>query len=111
MLESLFGNSVIEKILFFLLINDKCFPSQLKTVFSSPLYSFQRALTRLEKGGIIVSHREGKTLIYQFNPLFPFISELKAFLKKAYEFFPAEIQEKYYDPTTRKRPRRQGKPL
>jgi hypothetical protein len=111
MLESLFGNPVIEKVLFFLITNDKCYPSQLKGTFQTPLYSFQRALGRLEKGGVIVSHREGKTLIYQFNPRYPFLNELKAFLIKAYEFFPEEIREKYYEPITRKRPRRQGKLL
>lgn len=111
MMESLFGNPVIEKVLFFLLVNEKSYPSQLKNTFQMPLYSFQRALGRLEKGGIIVSHREGKTLIYQFNPRYPFLNELKAFLQKAYEFFPPELREKYYEPIARKRPRRQGKPL
>lgn len=111
MLESLFGNPVIEKILFFLIANEKCYPSQLKNTFQSPLYSFQRAFARLEKGGIIMSYKEGKTLIYQFNPRYPFLSELKAFLQKAYEFFPEEVKEKYYEPISRKRPRRQGKPL
>lgn len=111
MLEYLFGNPVIEKILFFLNVNEKCYPSQLRQVFKTPLYSFQKALSRLEKGGVIVSHREGKTLMYQFNPRYPFLNELKAFLQKAYEFFPEEFKEKYYEPLTRKRPRRQGKPL
>lgn len=111
MLESLFGNPVIEKVLFFLIVNEKCYPSQLKSTFQSPLYSFQRALSRLEKGGIIVSHREGKTLIYQFNPRYPFLIEFKAFLLKSYTFLPPEIREKYYEPITRKRPRRRGKPL
>lgn len=111
MLEYLFGNPVIEKVLFYLHANKKCYPSQLKEVFQTPLYSFQRALGRLEKGGVIVSHREGKTLIYQFNPRYPFLNELESFLDKAYEFFPKEIREKYYEPVTRKRPRRVGKPL
>ena len=111
MLESLFGTPIIEKILFYLLINEKSYPSQLKNIFQSPLYSFQKALERLEKGGIVVSHREGKTLIYQFNPRYPFLTELKSFLQKAYEFFPEKIKEKYYDLNTRKRPRRRGKPL
>lgn len=111
MLEYLFGNPVIEKVLFFLITNEKCYPSQLRKVFQTPLYSFQRALGRLENGGVIVSHREGKTLIYQFNPRYPFLTELKAFLKKAYDFFPEEIKEKFYEPITRKRPRRLGKPL
>lgn len=49
MLESLFGNPVIEKVLFFLIANEKCYPSQLREAFQTPLYSFQRALG-LEKG-------------------------------------------------------------
>lgn len=111
MLEYLFGNPVIEKILFYLVVNQKCYPSQLKKVFQTPLYSFQRALGRLERGGVIVSHKEGKTLIYQFNPRYPFLNELEYFLEKAYKFFPADIRQKYYEPIERKRPRCQGKPL
>lgn len=111
MLEYLFNNPVIEKILFFLLTNQKCYPFQLKQVFSAPLYSFQRALARLEKGGVIVSHREGKTLIYEFNPRYPFLDPLKSFLNKAYTFLPPDVRQKYYEPISRKRPRRQGKPL
>lgn len=111
MLESLFGSPIIEKILFFLIVNKKCYPSQLREAFQNPLYSFQRALARLEKGGVVVSYREGKTLVYQFNPRYPFLPELQAFLSKAYSFFPEDIREKYYEPIVRKRPRRQGKPL
>jgi hypothetical protein len=111
MLESLFGSIVIEKVLFYLQINQKCYASQLKEVFQTPLYSFQKALERLERGGIIVSYTEGKTRIYEFNPRYPFLEELKSFLKKAYDFFPENIREKYYEPAVRKRPRRQGKPL
>lgn len=59
------------------------------------------ALARLELGGIIVSHKEGKTLMYQFNPRYPFLDELKAFLGKAYTFLPEEIQQKYYEPMRR----------
>lgn len=111
MLESLFGNAVIEKVLFFLITNEECYPSQLKKVFQSSLFSFQRELGRLERGGVIFSHRKGKTLLYQFNPRYPFLKELKALLEKAYDGFPQDIREKYYEPLTRKRPRGQGKPI
>lgn len=111
MLESLFGTPIIEKILFFLIMNKKCYPSQLRETFNNPLFSFQRALARLEKGGVVVSYKEGKTLVYQFNPRYPFLPELKAFLHKAYAFFPDDIREEYYEPVIRKRPRRHGKPL
>lgn len=111
MLETLFGNPIIEKVLFYLLVNQKCYPSLLKKVFQSPLYSFQRALMRLEKGGVVVRSMEGKTSMYQFNPRYPFLEELKIFLLKAYESFPEEFRERYYEPIIRTRPRRQGKPL
>ena len=111
MLEHLFGNPVIEKILFYLLVNQKSYPSQLKRVFQIPLYSFQKALGRLEKGGIIVSHKEGKTVVYQLNPRYPFLEELENFLQKAYDSFPEEFRHKYYESIVRTRPRRQGKPL
>lgn len=111
MIEYLVGSPVIEKILFYILLNQKCYPSELKRIFNTPLYSFQRSLQKLEKGGVIFSYKVGKTLVYEFNPRYPFLNELIAFLQKAYSFFPDDIREKYYEPMTRKRPRRQGKPL
>ncbi|PIS03396.1 MAG: ArsR family transcriptional regulator [Chlamydiae bacterium CG10_big_fil_rev_8_21_14_0_10_42_34] len=111
MLEAIFGAKVIEKILFFLLINERCYGSQLSRSFDEALTPFQKGLDRLEAGGIIVSFVEGKTRIYQFNPRYPFLSELKAFLLKSYEFLPSEFKERFYQPKIRKRPRRKGKPL
>ena len=111
MLEYLFGSQILEKILFFLLKNERCYASQLKTVFDQPLFSFQRALARLEKGGVLISKREGKNLIYEINPRYPFLEELVNLLKKGYDFLPQVIKEKYYEPLIRKRPRRSGKPL
>lgn len=43
MLENLFGNPVIEKVLFYLLVNKKCYLSQLKTGFQVSLYRFLEA--------------------------------------------------------------------
>ena len=93
MLENLFGNAVIEKILFFLLKNEKTYPSQLCQIFEIQLFSSQKAFERLEKGGIVVSHTEGRTRIYQFNPRYPMLKELKIFLEKAYDFLPQELME------------------
>ncbi len=111
MLEKLFGNPVIEKILFYLLINEQSYASELKEVFDIPLYSIQMALARLEKGGIIVRQAKGKTQLYQFNPRYPVLNELKVFLKKAYSFLPEEYKYKLYEFPVRRRPRRKGKPL
>ncbi len=111
MLEKLFGNVVIEKILFYLLANGKGYATELKKQLKIPLYSVQIALTRLEQGGILVRQAQGKTQVYQYNPRYPFLDELYRFLEKAYRALPEEIRESLYEPIVRKRPRRKGKPL
>jgi hypothetical protein len=111
MLEKLFGNASIEKILFYVLINHETYSLELSKIFNVPLYSIQKALERLESGGILASILKGKTRMYRFNPRYPFLKELRAFLKRAYAFLPEEQKIKYYEAPIRKRPRRKGKPL
>jgi hypothetical protein len=111
MLEKLFGGKNIEKIFFFLLINQRCYGHQLSKTFNQSVSPFQKTLDRLERGGIIVSFLEGKTRMYQFNPRYPFLNELKKFISKSYEFLPQEQKDKYYEPSIRKRPRKRGKSL
>ncbi|HEY5235066.1 MAG TPA: winged helix-turn-helix domain-containing protein [Rhabdochlamydiaceae bacterium] len=111
MLEKLFGNVVIEKVLFFILENQKSYASEIKEALSIPLYSVQIALSRLEEGGILVRQPMGKTQVYQFNPRYPFLNELQAFLKKALSALPEAMRIKLYESPVRKRPRRKGKPL
>ncbi|MCB1082493.1 MAG: winged helix-turn-helix transcriptional regulator [Chlamydiia bacterium] len=111
MLESIFGSKTVEKILFYLLKNEKAYGFQLSKTFQESLSPFQKGLDRLETGGIIVSFQEGKTVVYRFNPRYPFLKELMLFLEKAYRFLPQEFKERYYEQKLRKRPRRKGKPL
>lgn len=84
MLESLCGNKNVQKILLFLLVNGKCYGTQLQRALGSPLTPLQKALLRLERGGIILSEYEGKTRLYQFDPSYPLLPELQQLLKKAY---------------------------
>lgn len=111
MFELLFGGKNIEKILFFLLINKRCYGRELSSIFQQSVSPIQKALDRLEEGGIIVSFLEGKTRVYQFNKRYAFLKELKMLLEKAYIFLPKEFKDKYYDRKIRKRPRRRKKPL
>jgi len=111
MLESLFGNETIERVLFFLLRNESCYALQLKKQFGTALSPLQQALLRLEKGGILVSRLVGKTRVFQFNPRYHFRQELCSFLERAYTTLPIEMKKKYYESPERKRPRRTGKPL
>lgn len=96
MLEAICGNKNIQKILIFLFVNGKCYGTQLHRLLKTPLTPLQKALMRLEKGGLIISYLEGKTRIYQFNPAFPLLEELEILLKKAYTLLPAPEKKSYY---------------
>jgi hypothetical protein len=96
MLEALCGNKTIEKILIFLFVNGKCYGTQLHRQLKTALTPIQKGLDRLEKGGVLLSHYEGKTRLYQFNPGYPLINELEPLLKKAYTLLSPDIKKNYY---------------
>jgi hypothetical protein len=99
--HALFGNPNIEKILIFLLVNEKCYATQLSSCLGGALTPMQQALQRLEKGGIVTSSLEGKTRLFRFNPHYPFLRELQALLKQGYHHLPLHDQQAYYCPQGR----------
>lgn len=96
MFEVLFGNKNVEKILIFLFVSGRCYGAQLQRIFNTPLTPLQKVLIRLEKGGLICSHYEGKTRIYRFNQAFPLLADLEHLLEKAYTLLPAHEKKLYY---------------
>ena len=109
MLESLLGNSTIEKILLFLETYGQGYPKKVSRTFGISVNGIQQQLKRLEDGGIVVSSLEGRTRLYRFNPRYPFLKELKALLRRAMEFLSEKEIERYY--RNRTRPRKKGKTL
>lgn len=107
MLEFIFGNRTMEKILLFFERYQQGYPSEIAQLFKIPIFSVQNQLKRLENGGILVSKLYGKVRIYQFNPQYPFLKELRALLAKAISVLPPEEIDKFY--MRRTRPRRTGK--
>ena len=95
MLEALFGNKNVMRVLLFLFVNSKCYGTELAMLFKAPLTPLQKALQRLEKGGILTSYYQGKTRIYEFSPTFTLMEELEQLLKKAYTHLPPQ-EKKYY---------------
>lgn len=96
MLEVLCGNKNVQRILIFLFVNGKSYGTQMHRLLNTPLTPLQKALNRLEMGGLIMSHCEGKTRLYQFNPAYPLMSELEQLLRKAYTLLPAHQKKDYY---------------
>jgi hypothetical protein len=109
MLEYLFANKNVEKILMYLCLHGKANATGLKHCFHSALDPIQKTLRKLEEGGLLVSFLEGKTRVFQWNPRYSFLNEIQALAKKAYNFLPIEIQKTIYQSTKRKRPSKTGK--
>ncbi|MCP5505274.1 MAG: hypothetical protein H7A38_00125 [Chlamydiales bacterium] len=95
MIKHLFGNQNIEHVLFFLFVNEKCYGAQLQTLLNLPLTPIQRALSHLEKNGIICSTLIGKKRLYEFNSIHPLRWEIESLLKKAYTLLPPERKKLY----------------
>jgi predicted ArsR family transcriptional regulator len=107
-LEALFGNRNIERVLFYLLRNGEAYPSGMALALGSTITPIQRQLARLEAGNVVASRLVGRTRVYQINPRYAFKRELEAFLEKAFQSLPDAQARKIY--ASRSRPRRSGKP-
>jgi predicted transcriptional regulator len=100
MLSALMGSKNVERILLFLLINEKCYGMQLHRLLNTPLTPIQKGFSKLEKAGVVQSLYEGKTRYYRFNPMYPLKKELEGLLRKAYELLPVQVKRGYYIPET-----------
>lgn len=109
MIEVLLGSEYAEKVLVFLSVRGKGYPSEIAAFFDADLATIQNQLKKFEDGGVVVSFRSGRTRVYEFNPAYPFLTELMALLNKALLFYPPEEVERLK--MNRRRPRRTGKPL
>ncbi|MBC8335954.1 MAG: ArsR family transcriptional regulator [Anaerolineales bacterium] len=109
MLMPLLGSINAERVLIYILARNDGYARKIARFFDSDPDSIQKQLVKLENGSVLVSKVVGRTRLYQFNPRYPFLTELKGLLEKAYSFYPEEIREKLS--MDRRRPRRREKPL
>lgn len=109
MLEPIFGSRCREQVLQFILANNNGYATQIAKFYKITVDPVQKQLDRLELGGILISQKFGKTIVYSFNPRYAFLDELKSILLKAKEFYKPELKESLSN--IRKRPRRKEKPL
>lgn len=95
MLQGVFGSKSVARILLFLFVNERCYATQIHSLLEGALTPIQKALLRLEKEGILVSHYEGKQRIYEFNSNYPLRQELELLLKKSYTLLSSQEKKCY----------------
>ena len=109
LLKALFGSDSAVKTLLFIENYNEGFCAEISKTYGVSASMIQKQLDKFEDGGVLSSKMVGRSRLYQFNPRFYYLNELKTLLNKALDSLSEEEIKKYY--RNRKRPRRKGKPL
>ena len=109
MLEPIVGSKSSEQVFVFLVARETGYATEIARFFDADLYAIQRQLERLDNAEVLVSRKVGRTRVYQFNPRYPFLYELRSLLEKALSYYPDEVKESLV--MNRRRPRKRDKPL
>jgi hypothetical protein len=109
MLAKLLGGETAEKVLIYMTVYEEGYARQISRLFGIAFDPVNKQLKKMEDAGILVGIMKGRTKMFSWNPRYPFLAELKALFKKAYEYLPEEEKEKYYQQRTR--PRKSDKKL
>lgn len=109
MLEAIFGSKSAERVLFYIFAREKGYATEIAKFYAADLSPIQKQLSRLERDGLLICRSVGRTKLYEFNPRYVFLSEVKALLAKAVTYLPEEVRESLT--MYRARPRKSGKPL
>lgn len=109
MLEPIVGSKSSEQVFIFLVARDEGYATEIARFFDADIYAIQKQLERLENSDVLVSKKVGRTRLYQFNPRYPFLNELKDLLERVLSFYPEAIKEALV--MNRRRPRKKDKPL
>ncbi len=106
--SSPFGSATRTSALIALDLLETSYPRELARVLELPLFGVQRALSGLEKDGLVAGRLAGRTRLYRLNPRYFALRELRTFLARLAE--PEEaLRTRVED--LRRRPRRAGKRL
>jgi len=109
MIEPILGSKSCEQVFVFLAARDEGYATEIARFFDADLYAIQNQLERLEGADVLISKKVGRTRVYQFNPRYPFLEELRNLLTKVLSFYPEDIKESLL--MNRRRPRKKDKPL
>ena len=109
MIEPIVGSKSSEQVFIFLIARNEGYATEIAKFFGADLYAIQKQLARLENSEVLFSKKIGRTRVYQFNPRYPFLEELKGLLERVLSFYPSDIQENLV--MNRRRPRKKDKPL
>ena len=104
MLKTILGSLSSERTLIFILARDAGYGAEIARFYGTAVNAIQQQLEKFENGEVLVSQNVGRTVVYSFNPRYPFVKPLKELLTQALSFYPQEEQDRLQ--IYRRRPRR-----
>lgn len=108
-MKPILGSVNSERVLLYIMARGRGYAREIARFFDADPDSIQKQLAKFEQGGVLVTRQVGRTVLYEFNPRYPFRTEVDALLRKALTFYPESARELLT--MERRRPRRRGKPL
>ncbi|TXS92649.1 winged helix-turn-helix transcriptional regulator [Parahaliea aestuarii] len=109
MIEAIVGSEGAERVLLFLTARGSGHPREIATCWSLDVSTVQNHLLRMERDGLLVSRKVGRTRVFEFIPRYLFVDEIKVLLTKALTQLPTDVLDRLT--LQRARPRRARKPL
>ena len=103
-----FGSETRTRVLVTLRLLGSSFQRELARILRRSPSVVQKALTGLERDGLVSGRLLGRTRSYSLNPRYFAIAELEAFLSRIAQ---ADTDLRQRTASLRRRPRRAGKPL
>jgi len=106
--SKIFGSVARTKVLVGLALLNESYPRELARLLGIPLMSVQRAVDDFDKEGVTASRKLGIQRQVRLNPRYFALAQLRDFLLRLSDAFPAERRAIEQE---RRRPRRTGKSL
>ena len=108
-LADLFGSRASEAVLLHLFHHGETYGRAASKDFEVSLDSVQRQLDRFERTGLMVCRRQGRTLVYTWNPKSRMAKRMEDLVAVAYEGLSAKAREAVF--SERRQPRPKDKPV
>jgi DNA-binding transcriptional ArsR family regulator len=108
-LAELFGSRAAESVLLHLYHYGETYGRAVSADFEISLDSVQRNLEKFERAGVLICKRQGRTLVYSWNPKSKLASCLKDLVEIVYENMPLDVRQVKF--AVRRRPRSKDKPI
>jgi predicted transcriptional regulator len=108
-LQDLFGGKAAEAVLLSLFHHGESYGRAISRDFAISLDAVQRQLDRFERSGAVVCRRQGRTLVYAWNPKSRVAARLRDLTGVIYDGISMDAKEALFP--ERRQPRARDKPV